>query len=242
MSKEEKATTEQGKTPPDPKVAGTSQNNNNKNASQTKSPTKPRGKRKSKIKPELLITVITALITAITTIVVAWINAPGHTPGPTPTFTPTHTSVPTQDFTDIPVVFTDMPLPTGLLSWTSTPTTTPTTSPTETVTLVPRPVLIVRLEVNQTSGKRPLTVKLDARQSYLTDYDGQTYVCRNGACYYTWKVYSGGQQMGKSVTDSGGTFDYTFGKQGTYMITVWVCRGRDGVDCNGSGAQIVVTK
>jgi len=110
------------------------------------------------------------------------------------------------------------------------------------MTLIPQPKLIVLLQANKTSGRRPLTVKLDARESYLTDYDGQTYVCRNGACYYTWKVYSNGQPMGKSVTDSGGTFDYTFGKEGTYMITVWICRGRDGADCGGSGTQIIVTR
>jgi hypothetical protein len=110
------------------------------------------------------------------------------------------------------------------------------------MTLIPQPKLIVLLQANKTSGRRPLAVKVDARESYLTDFDGQTYVCRNGACYYTWKVYSNGQQVGKSVTDSGGTFDYTFGKQGTYMITVWICRGRDGVDCGGSGVQIIVTK
>ena len=39
----------------------------------------------------------------------------------------------------------------------------------------------------------------------MTEYGGQTYVCRNGACYYTWKVYENGQQIGNSVKNSGGT-------------------------------------
>jgi hypothetical protein len=242
MDKEENSYTGPGKRQPAPKPGETSQESKTQREAQAKSPTKPRAKRKRKVKPEVLITLITALITAITTIVVAWINAPKDKPAPTPTFTATPTSVATQIFTNIPVSFTDMPLPTGLPSWTNTPLVFPTTTSAETVTLLPRPKLIVKLEVNQTSGRKPLTVKLDARQSYLTDYGGQTYVCHNGACYYTWKVYSGGQQVGRSVTDSGGTFDYTFGKQGTYMVTVWVCRGRDGVDCASSGAQIIVTK
>jgi hypothetical protein len=223
MDKEENSSNGQGKIPPDPK-----------NEIPAKSPVKTKRRKKRTFTTEFKLLI--ALITAITPIAVAYLGYKTTHPDPTaiPVSTPTATPLPIQ-------VFTDMPLPTGLPSWTSTPTT-PTTIPTGTVTLVPRPKLIVRLEVNQTSGRRPLTVKLDARQSYLTDYDGQTYVCRNGACYYTWKVYAGGQQIGKSITDSGGTFDYTFGKQGTYMVTVWVCRGRDGVDCNGSGAQIVVTK
>jgi hypothetical protein len=119
---------------------------------------------------------------------------------------------------------------------------TETAAPSETITASPKPALIVILEASRTSGRAPLTVKLDARASYLTDYGGQTYVCRNGACYYTWKVYENGQQIGRSVTNSGGTFDYRFGRRGNYVITVWVCRGRDRVDCGGSGAQIIVTR
>jgi|SRR6185295_10597797 len=238
MDKEGNSLNGQGKSKTAVKPAEVSQENEDKSGTQTKLNTK--SKKKSKIKPELLITLITALITAITSIVVALISSQSSKPGPTPTLTSTTMPSPTYFFTDLPVIFTDMPPSTIVPSLTNAIPVA--TVPSETITLIPQPKLIAILEANKTSGRKPLTVKLDARGSYLNDYDGQTYVCRNGACYYTWKVYVGGQQFGKSVTDSGGTFDYTFGKQGTYMITVWICRGRDGVDCNGSGAQIIVTK
>jgi hypothetical protein len=184
-----------------------------------------------------IITAIAAIIVALPTLL-PFISSKLSTPPPT--LAPIATLSPTPFITSTSIIPTDTQSPTILPSFTSALTATAVSS--ETMTLIPQPKLIVLLEVDKTSGRKPLTVKLDARASYLTDSDGQTYVCRNGACYYTWKVYSGGQQLGKSVTDSGGTFDYTFGKQGTYMITVWICRGKDGADCGGSGAQIVVTK
>ena len=195
------------------------------------------------IKPEVWI----AIITSITGIMIALFSFPPfialfqkeETPVAVETsMTLFFTSTPASLFMDTPgVTFTE----TASLTPSPTNTTAATAIPSETVTLPPQPILIVRLVANKTSGKAPLAVKLDARASYMTELDGQTYVCRNGPCFYTWKVYSNGQQIGKSVTGSGGTFDYRFGKKGIYTITVWVCRGRDGVDCGGSGVQIVVS-
>ena len=203
-------------------------------------------KKTREIKPEVWV----AIITGITGILIALFSFPPfialfqreETPIPVAAFseTPLFTSSPEALYTDTPVfTLTETASFTPLPSLTSTSTITPI--PSETATLPPQPILIVKLEANKTSGKAPLPVKLDARASYMTELDGQTYVCRNGPCYYTWKVYSNGQQIGKSVTGSGGTFDYKFNKKGIYTITVWVCRGRDGVDCAGSGMQIVVS-
>jgi hypothetical protein len=109
------------------------------------------------------------------------------------------------------------------------------------VTPMPRPILFVVLTATKTSGRATLRVKFDARDTYLTDYDGKRYVCRDGACYYSWKVYLDNEQIGRAVNNSGGTFDYSFTRRGIYRVTVWICRGRDGIDCNGSGIQITVT-
>lgn len=184
-------------------------------------------------------------ITAITPIVVAWLSYQANLPKPTPV--PVNTLAPalslTPLFTEMPATFTEAPSATFDPTFTPFPsptsTVTATAIPTDTITPLPQPKLIVLLQANKTSGKAPLSVKLDARESYLTDYAGQRHVCRNGPCHYTWKVYANGQQIGKSVTGSGGTFDYRFGKKGIYTVTVWICRGQDRLDCGGSGIQIL---
>ena len=236
MDKKEISSIGQGEDKPATKKVEASQSNEARNRARAKR------KKRSRITPQVKLLI--AFITAITPITVAWFSFKSShpEPAPIPIVAPITILSPTPSFTDIPGVPTDMPAATTLPPLTFTPNIT--VLPTGAVTIEPSsvPKLIVLLVANKTSGKAPLKVKFDARESYLTDYGGQTYVCHNGACYYTWKVYSGGQQTGKSVTDSGGTFDYTFGKQGTYMVTVWICRGKDGVDCGGSGAQIIVTK
>ena len=205
--------------------------------------TKPR-KKKSNWDPAAWSTItqiVVAFLGLIGTIAGAYFGYLATRPDTTPVSVLTATVLPSQtpQFTDVPVTATE-------LSPTPTPSLSPTDTDTpiilsETATLLPQPRLIVVLEASKTSGKAPVAIKLDARASYMTDFTGQTYICRNGPCYYTWKIYQNGQQIGKSVTGTGGTFDYRFGKKGTYTVTVWVCRGRDGVDCGGSGVQIVVT-
>ena len=254
MDREGKLSMEQGKNTP--RVSPNPDSPASGGASNTRKPnTKPRKKKADYSKKKLdqaawtsITQIAVAVIGVIGTITAAWFGYQANLPKPAPVAAPSATLPPT--LTPVPVTattaatelstLTSTPSPIILPSFTSTMTAPAT--PSETITPSPQPKLIVLLEVSKTSGKAPLIVKLDARASYLTDYDGQRYVCRNGACYYIWKVYGDGQQIGKSVTNSGGTFDYKFGKRGTYMITVWVCRGRDGVDCGGSGAQIIVTR
>jgi hypothetical protein len=99
--------------------------------------------------------------------------------------------------------------------------------------------MYVRVYADRTTGKAPLRVKLDARDSFLRAPGGEIYGCKSGACNYTWGVYSGGQRIGKPEYNSTGTFQYNFGKKGSYFITVIVCRGSGSSDCNGGGVQIV---
>ncbi len=223
------------------------QNNGAQSKARVKSETRPRKKKVDSSKKSVdqaTLTSITqiavAIIGVIGTIAVAWLSYQASLPKPTPVAVLPSTPMPsaTAFFTATAIIFTDTPSPTILPSLTST---TPTTIvPSETITLLPQPKLIVILAANKSTGNTPLKVKMDARESYLTAYDGQKYVCRNGPCSYSWKVYFNDQQVGKA-DNSGGTFDYTFGKRGTYKVTVWVCRGRDKVDC-GSGVIQITAK
>lgn len=238
MNREETSSSRQDESMPTPTTGQTSANTG------TKSQTRPRRRKRRTMTTQFKL--FLGFITAITPIVVAWLSYQANLPKPTPV--PVNTLAPVSSltplFTEMPATFTETPSatidPTVTTFPSSTNTATATAVPTETITLLPQPKLIVLLQANKTSGRAPLAVKLDARESYLTDYDGQRYVCRNGTCHYIWKVYANGQQIGKSATGSGGTFDYRFARKGIYTVTVWICRGQDERDCGGSGIQILV--
>jgi len=196
-----------------------------------------RPKRKKGLKPAEWV----AFIGALAPIVIAIINSQAiidrlFTPDTTPTFTSTPTSSPAPTDTPIPVTETSSPT----VAPSSTSTITITITPSETITLTPAPALIVRLENDKSAGRPPLTVNFDARDSYLIASDGQQYPCKYGACNYTWKVVLDGQQLEKSQPNSSGKFQYTFGKRGRYLISVWICRGKDAVNCGGNGIFIEV--
>ena len=177
-----------------------------------------------------------ALIGAIATIVSTWIASQSSPPDPTPTSTPIATSSPV--LTDTPIPLTQTLSPT--VSPSSTSTIAITATAVETITLTPAPALIVLLENDRAAGRPPLTVNFDARDSYLIASDGQQYPCKYGACNYTWKVVFEGQKLEKSQLNSSGKFQYTFGKRGKYLISVWICRGKDAVNCGGNGIFIEV--
>ena len=187
--------------------------------------------------------IVAAMIGLIGTIILGWFTYQASLPKPTPIPVVLPAVIPsfTQTITELPATLTELPSPTHTLTPSATNTVFVTATPTETITLIPRPLLIVVLTATKTSGRAPVKVKFDARDTYLTDYDGKRYVCRDGACYYNWKVYLRDEQIGRAVNNSGGTFDYSFTKKGTYRVTVWICRGRNEIDCNGSGIQVVVT-
>jgi hypothetical protein len=189
-------------------------------------------------------TIVVALIGAISAIVIALINSqtimswllrPTSTPSMVPT--PVASTISQTFPSETPIRVIDLPLITNTPQPTVTPS--PTLPPvTETPTLVLG--MHVRLYADKTSGKAPLRVKLDARDSFLQAPGGQIYGCKSGACNYSWEVYSGGQKIGRTERNSSGTFQYTFGQKGLYFITVVVCRGQENTDCNGSGAQFEV--
>ena len=190
------------------------------------------------IRPEMWI----AIVGALATIIAALLSFPpfialfqGEDPTPTATVTLVGITATTALYTHTPLPATNSPLPTNNPGFDATPTVI---LATETPSL---PIgMHVRLYADRTSGKAPLTVKLDARDSFLRAEGGEIYGCRSGACVYTWEVYSSGQRIGKPVDNATGTFQYTFGNKGSYFITVWVCRGGGSSDCNGSGAQFIV--
>ncbi len=183
-----------------------------------------------------------AIIPALVAIIVALFNFPPFQrifdPTPTPTVMPV---VSPTFFTDTsflltaPPVITDTPelsSATPIVISTDVPPPTATENPSEPIGLS------VRLTADKTSGKAPLTVRFDARGSFLRAPDGTIYPCRGGSCNYTWDVYKAGQKIGKPTENATGTFQYTFGKRGAYFVTVYVCRGHASSDCMGSSIPI----
>ena len=188
---------------------------------------------------EFRIAIWVAIIGATATITAALIpivNAMLQN-SPIPTLVLTSTVSPMPSVTDTLTV-----LPTYIPSLTVSPTLTNTitVAPSDTPTITPKPNLIVLVAYDRSAGRPPLKVNFDARDSYLIDSDGQQLRCRSGACYYTWKVILNGRQLDDPATDTSGRFQYVFGKRGTFLVTVWICRGKDRVDCGGDGIYIVV--
>jgi hypothetical protein len=98
--------------------------------------------------------------------------------------------------------------------------------------------MFVTLLANQTAGRAPLTVKFDARSSYLRAADGTIFECSKGACRYSWDISSNGPKITKPDT-SGGTLEFRFEKKGIYSISVYICHGATNPTC-GSGAILVI--
>jgi hypothetical protein len=197
--------------------------------------------------------IVTAAIGAISAVTAAYLGYQASRPAPTSTFTPTATSAvisissPTPFITDIPApLFTDTPnssfTPIAMPTFTVLPSSTALPTGIEVIEPSPSPIMFVELLADKTSGKAPLTVKFDARGSYLLMPDGQRNPCRGGACHFTWKIYASGQQEGNSETASGGTFQHVFGTRGNYMVTVDVCWGKERDYCKGSGMPVTVTR
>ena len=193
-----------------------------------KVPTKRKRPRRRKLHPGEWIALFGGVIIPVVVALIP-VLAARFQPGPMPTFTPTVTV--TTTITDTATA-TKAPTFTPTLSPSLTATDTPTASATTTVTIEPSPAtrVFVVLVANKNAGRPPLHIRLDARDSYLLEPTGTRLSCRGGPCFYTWSVYSGGQQIGTSENNSVGTFDYTFGRNGTYTVTVVVCRGRDKID------------
>jgi hypothetical protein len=190
-----------------------------------------------------------AIITAMAMIIVALIGSPVFekwlAPTPAPLTTP-DLSAPFS--TSSPVTFTAITSPTGGETILPTETSTAGIIPTNTVapvlpaaTATPTSSLAAAMYVivaaNPTIGDAPLTVKLDARGSYVVAPDGTRFECRLGACHYTWYIYLNGQEFARPDA-SGGTLDFKFQKKGTYFISVYICHGAKSPTC-GSGGTVV---
>jgi hypothetical protein len=202
---------------------------------------------KKDIKPEVVVAIWVAVIGSITTIVTTIVLAlPGllpFIPSVQPRLTPTATLSSTPFITNSPELsLTNTPTPVILPSITNTPAVTVIATDAPIIQASPAPVLIPRLVANKTSGRSPLIVKFDARDSFLRESDGTQLSCQAGTCYYTWRVLFNLQAKGNSVNNSSGKFEYTFRERGTYTVTVYICRGQDRVDCADSAIWIVVTR
>ncbi len=199
------------------------------------------GAKTRKVEP----TVWVAAIGGMVTIIVALFNFPPFvayfTPHPTLTLSPTFT---------LTSIFSPTPLSSDTLTPVATNTFAPSVSPALTDTPTPiiiptdtprSSIILVSLVADSRSGKSPLTVRFDARSSYLLTPDGIKHPCQTGACHYTWSANLIGQVSGRPDTDSGGTFRHTFSDKGTYIVTVQVCWGMDRLYCSEASTFIEVT-
>lgn len=155
--------------------------------------------------------------TAPPTLIIAATDSPAPEPTPTPTFTftPTVTLTPTATFT-----------PT-LLSETLTPTSG-----------LPLGMQVIVIS-NPPRGKAPLTVKLDARDSFVRAPDGTLFECRKGACKYIWQVTFGGKPFIES-RETRGTLELNLEKRGNYFVSVYICHGADTPTCASGGTVVIV--
>jgi hypothetical protein len=97
----------------------------------------------------------------------------------------------------------------------------------------------VKISANQTRGSAPLSVTLNAKDSFLRNENGDIYECSKGACKYTWYVYLNGNQFIDPM-ETRGTFNYKFDKRGTYFVSVYICHGTEAPNCASGGTVIVV--
>jgi hypothetical protein len=178
-----------------------------------------------------------AVVTGIVTIVVAIIGLIGNLFGIWVTIKPTVTP---QSFQYTPL----SPTATNVITDTQTPeliSIEPIQTPSEAYETATSPtgIMYVILTANQTSGRAPLTVKLDARTSYLRAPDGTIFECSKGACSYTWYVYFNGVQFTEPL-ETRGNVDFKFDKRGTYFVSVYICHGAENPICASGGTVIVV--
>lgn len=153
---------------------------------------------------------------------------PAITPSSTLTFVPSL----------LPSATSDVAMPPPLVLDTETPATLPNTempSPTTTSTEGPAHKMNVVVHANLTTGKVPLPVNFNAKDSSVKFSDGSVAVCgQTSLCSFVWRVYREGKQIGDPV-ETDGIFSYTFGGKGIYLVTVYVCRK---TTCNGDGITI----
>ena len=181
-----------------------------------------------------------AVVGGLVTIIVALFNFPPFQrlfePVLSPTVVPTVASISTLTST-VTVTFTETPsLPLPTETFTPVPALA-----TDTATLIPTASLPTGMQVkfsaSLSTGRAPLKVKFDARDSFFIDTAGNIFPC--GACTYSWQVREGSTNL-YGPEKGNGNFEFTFGKRGTFYVSVYVCRSGSLTDCGGSGTQIIV--
>lgn len=199
-------------------------------------------KSKTRISPQIWV----AIITTAGVIIGALFAFPpfqrlfDSTPIPIPTNTPSPTAVFTfqSDTPTLSPTYTETFTPTASLTPTQTFTPVP---PTSTFTLAPSlPIgMQVKITANQLSGRAPLNVRLNAKDSFVRALDGTIFECRKGGCRYIWYVYFNGEQF-IEPRDTGGTLELKLEKRGNYFVSVYICHGADSPTCASGGTVISV--
>lgn len=187
-----------------------------------------------------------ALIGAVVTIVAAILGFPpliAYLTSP-PTITNTVSPEPSDTPTAVLQPDTLTPSPSYI------DTFTPTLTPTETLTPFPPSAAFtptaglsfgmqVSITANPPGGRAPITVKLDARDSFVRAPDGTIFECNRGACKFVWYVTLNGEQV-IEPRDTNGTLELKLEKRGNYFVSVYICHGADSPTCASGGTVIPV--
>ncbi len=198
-------------------------------------------KNKTGISPQIWTTIITTAGVIIVALFAfppfqrLFDPAPSITPTASPNFTFTATNVP-------PLT----PTVTPTFSFTPTETLPPTSSITSippSATLTPTGGLStgmqVKITANQLRGHAPLSVTLNAKDSFVRAPDGNIFECRRGGCSYIWYVYLNGEQF-IEPQKTGGTLELKLDKRGNYFVSVYICHGADAPTCGSGGTVVIV--
>lgn len=130
-------------------------------------------------------------------------------------------------------IFTPLPSesPAATLAFPSTPSMTetftppPTDIPTTTIKFESE-TMTVMLNSSTNSGKIPLQVNFNAKDSFVTFTNGTTSSCVNNpnACTFTWTISREGKVIYGPEQGNAG-FSFNFQKRGNHTVVVYICRG-----------------
>jgi hypothetical protein len=97
----------------------------------------------------------------------------------------------------------------------------------------------VKITANQFSGRAPLNITLNAKDSFVRAPDGAIFECRKGGCSYIWYVYFNGEQF-IEPRETNGTLELLLEKRGNYFVSVYICHGADAPTCASGGTVVIV--
>jgi hypothetical protein len=191
--------------------------------------------------------VVVAAISAVVTIILAFLGFPPFSKWLDSKLNPVPTIAITETFTPMPSEPPTVTLEISPTPGTATTGITEAAIPSTPETFTPLPTnapitpidrMNVILIPTWYTGKAPLLVNFNVRESFITFANGTTFSCisTRKACTFSWTVSREGQviygpEQGESV------FPYRFEKKGKHRLFVYICHDQT---CSSASADIEV--